>query len=175
MKNLLLLAAPLALMACNDGADENGSAPDGPPGLSGTNPPVPAAPADVAALRSAVCTDVAQFYFETLSSGEYDRAALAWNDPVIDGARLKALLTGYRAAQIEWEEPELETGAGMPTCMVSGTLVDAANDATEPQRGTVTFQRVPDSETAEGQATRWQIERQTFIEPMTRAGRGDPA
>lgn len=173
MRKLFLLGAPLALMACDDGAQGDVAAPDGPdgsPGLSGTNPPVPIAPADLAALRSEQCADVAQFYFENWTGGETGRAALVWDDPVVDSARLDALLADYAEPQVAWEEPDLDTGNGMPRCEVTGTLADAADETVDPAQGSVTFRRVLEPETSEGQATRWQIESQTFVEPLERSG-----
>lgn len=171
MKKCAILLAPLALAACGEtpGAP---SAQEGAPGLSGPNPPVPMAPADLAALRSEECVGVAKFYFEALSSGEYDRAALAWDDPVVDGARLKAVLGAYTEPQIAWQEPEVMIGEGMPTCTVRGTLTDAADADLAAEEGTVIFNRVPEAETNEGQASRWRIEGQTFIESLQRSGRG---
>ena len=171
MRLLAMMLAPLALVACGD-ADETPATGEEAPGLSGPNPPVPIAPADQAALRSEKCATAAQFYFEALSSGEYGRAALLWDDPVIDGARLEALLAGYTTPQIAWEEPEVSTGEGMPSCTVTGTLTDAAKADTPPRRGSLVMDRVLEPETSEGQATRWRIESQTFIEPLERSGRG---
>lgn len=131
--------------------------------------------ADFPALQSRSCMDVVGFYSDALAAGEYDNAALAWADPVIDGARLQALFNGYGRPALQWDEPTEEGAAGSLYCTITGTLTDAANPGTAPRTGTLTLRRVNDVDGASAQQLRWTIRSSTFIEPLERSGTGSPA
>jgi hypothetical protein len=93
-----------------------------------------------------------------------------WNDPVIDGARLKALFTGYRQPAIAFTGSEQEGAAGSSYCTVRGTLTDAANPAKPAQKGEIVLKRVNDVPGATPAQLRWTIRSSTFVEQMQRTG-----
>ena len=176
---MIRFALPLAIIALAGCDAERPAEQSGPPGLSAPQPPIPAAPEDLTALRSEDCVDAAQFYLEMWGSREYDRAALAWDDPVIDGARLEALLAGYEEPEFTWTEPSgeqpFEAGA-LPRCQIVVTLLDASNPETAPRRGTINFLRVTEAPGPQGETPgRWRIQSQTLVEELQRAGRDSPA
>jgi len=134
--------------------------------------PLPPQVADFPALSSRTCMDVAGFYGDAIAAGEWDRAALAWSDPVIDGARLQALFAGYKRPVITWGDPVQEGAAGSLYCTVEGTLTDGDAIATPPQTGTLELKRVNDVDGATERQLRWTIRSSTFIERTERSGTG---
>ena len=110
----LPFAAALLLTAC--GGQEEAPAPEASetvrPPLEEIEPKLPPQVADFPVLASQDCVEVVEFYLEAISSREYARAALVWDDPVIDSARLEAVFGPYGEAQVEWTEPAVEGAAG---------------------------------------------------------------
>ena len=127
--------------------------------------------ADFPALSSRACADVARFYTDALAAREWDRAALVWADPVIDGARLESIFGSYRLLSITWGEPAEEGAAGSLYCTVEGTLTDADEPAKGTQPGTLVLKRVNDVPGATPTQLRWTIQSSSFIEPTERSGR----
>src|SRR5690606_13285140 len=117
--------------------------------------PLPPQVADFPALASKDCATVVEFYLEALGGGDWDRAALGWDDPVIDGARLEAVFGHYRELQLAWNEPFVEGAAGSVYCTVSGTLTDAQDPAKPPVAGTLLLQRANDVPGATADQLRW--------------------
>lgn len=136
--------------------------------------PLPPQVADFPALASKDCGEVAQFYLEALGGREWAQAALVWNDPVIDGARLEAVFGGYKELQLVWTEPMVEGAAGSSYCTVSGTLTDAQDPAKPPVEGTLELKRVNDVPGATPDQLRWTLRSSTFVEPLERSDRGEP-
>lgn len=163
-------AGVLLLAACG-GADE----PD--PQASELPAPVldqqelPLQAADFSALASKDCGDVVKFYVDAVGSGEWERAALVWDDPVIDGARLAAVFAAYDAPQIEATEPSVEGAAGSLYCTVNGTLIDSANSATPPSGGDLLLRRTNDVPGATPEQLRWTLQSSTFVENVERSSR----
>ena len=159
----------LALAACGSDSAEQEEASD--PGFASVQPPIPVSPEVVETLRSADCVDVAQFYFEALSSGEYEQAALVWDDPVIDAERLRAVFADFGQPQFSWQKPATQAERGLPVCTVRASLTDAADAEVAPVTGTITFERVPETVAPEGGPSRWQAMEQTFIDRLARSAR----
>jgi hypothetical protein len=163
----------LALLAggCG-GAEEQAARADkteaeSPPALPGPGraPQV----SDFAELASRDCPTVVQFYLEALSGREWDKAALVWDDPVVDGARLEAVFDAYKDLQLEWQEPFVEGAAGSSFCTVSGKLTDAGDPAKVMVEGTLLLQRVNDVPGATPDQLRWTLQSSTFVERLERA------
>ena len=129
---------------------------------------------DFPALASRDCGAVVEFYLEALGGREWARAALVWDDPVIDGARLEAVFGGYRELQLAWSDPAVEGAAGSLYCTVSGTLTDAGDPAKRPVEGTLLLRRTNDVPGATPDQLRWTLRSSTFVEPLDRAGAGEP-
>ena len=171
---LIALSAALAIAGCGESSD-----PPPPPAETDSAPlgagpaRLPLQVADFPQLASKDCVAVAQFYFEALGGRQFEQAALVWDDPVIDGARLEAVYGAYQEPQIEWNEPFVEGAAGSLHCAVSGTLADAG-DPTKPTReGTLMLRRVNDVPGATPDQLRWTIRSSTFVEPLERSGTGE--
>jgi hypothetical protein len=172
---MLAVAAALALTGCG-GNDE--TAPEAEPTV-GSAPALgegrlPLQAADFPGLASEDCVEVAQFYLEAIGGREFERAALVWNDPVIDAARLEALFGGYRVPEFAWNEPFVEGAAGSLYCTVSGVLRDAEDPAKAPREGTLLFRRVNDVPGATADQRRWTLRSSTFVERMERSAQGAP-
>ena len=135
---------------------------------------LPPQAADFPALASKDCAEVVRFYLEALGSREYARAALVWNDPVIDAARLEAVFGGYRQARVEAADPAVEGAAGSLYCTVTGTLTDAADPAEPPVEGELTLRRVNDVSGATPDQLRWTLRSSTFVEKLERSTQGQP-
>ncbi|HWK40503.1 MAG TPA: hypothetical protein VNR60_01105 [Croceibacterium sp.] len=172
----LALAALLLASAC-DSSPQEASAPSEAP--VGTEPaptvtePVqsagrPAQVDDFPDLQSRDCATVARFYADALAARQFDRAALVWNDPLIDSVRLTTLFTGYSAPRIAAEEPVTEGAAGSLYCTVPGTLTDGGNLARPPEHGELVLRRVNDVPGATSDQLRWTLRSSTFIEPLER-------
>jgi hypothetical protein len=172
MKRAALLPA-LLLAAC--GGDPE-PAPDPTETAAPTLPAGKLSPqvADYPELASKDCAEVAEFYFEALSSREYAQAALVWDDPVIDAARLEAIFGGYGEAQVEWTEPSVEGAAGSLYCTVAGTLTDAGDPARPAMEGQLILRRANDVPGATPDQLRWTLQSSTFVENLERSGRGEP-
>jgi hypothetical protein len=112
---------------------------------------------------------VVEFYLEALSGREWDKAALVWDDPVIDGARLEAVFGAYKDLQLEWPEPFAEGAAGSSFCTVSGKLTDVADPAKVMIEGTMLLRRVNDVPGATPDQLRWTLQSSTFVERLERA------
>ena len=132
--------------------------------------PLPAPAQDLAVLDSRDCPTIVQAYVDALARNDFALAARVWNDPVIDGARLKALFTGYRQPAIAFTGSEQEGAAGSSYCTVRGTLTDAANPAKPAQKGEIVLKRVNDVPGATPAQLRWTIRSSTFVEQMQRTG-----
>jgi hypothetical protein len=167
------LSLALLLAAC-------GGDPEPAPEASETAAPalpageLPPQVSDFPVLASKDCAEVAEFYLEALSSREYAQAALVWDDPVIDAARLEAVFGGYREAQVEWTDPAVEGAAGSLYCTVTGTLTDAADLARPPLDGTLVLRRVNDVPGATPDQLRWTLQSSTFVEKLERSTQGEP-
>ncbi|HYD24369.1 MAG TPA: hypothetical protein VEB68_06205 [Croceibacterium sp.] len=168
-----LAMAVIALLAGCDGGDQAPTAATGPAAPLG-EAPLPPQAAEFPALASRDCAEVVRFYVEALGAREFARAALAWDDPVIDGARLEAVFGGYQVPRVAWREPAVEGAAGSLYCTVAGTLSDAADPAKAPVDGTVTLRRANDVPGATPDQLRWTLRSSTFVEPIERSSRGEP-
>lgn len=167
---LLALAAVLLASAC-DRSPEPSASPTGD-AVAPSVPQVEEAPpqvSDFPELRNRDCLAVVRFYLDSIAVGEFGRAALVWNDPTIDGARLAALFAGYTAPRIEPGQPEVEGAAGSLFCTVSGTLTDTANPATPPFDGELVLRRVNDVPGATPDQLRWTLRSSTFVAPLERS------
>ncbi|MBT2134817.1 hypothetical protein KK137_10765 [Croceibacterium sp. LX-88] len=131
--------------------------------------PVPAtsrAPvvADYPVLSSKDCERVVELYFDAITDGKYALAALVWNDPAIDAARLGAAYRSYQMADFDWQDPEVEGAAGSLYCTVKATLTDADDRSRSPEEGTMVLRRVNDVPGATPDQLRWTIRSSTFVE-----------
>lgn len=165
-------ALALLVAACSAG-DEPAPAPV----ETATARPVAPAPtpaAEYPVLASKNCAEVVEFYLEALGGREWATAALVWDDPVIDGARLAAVFGGYRELQLEWTEPVVEGAAGSLYCTVGGTLTDAQDRAKSPVDGTLLLRRVNDVPGATPDQLRWTLRASTFVERLERSDGGKP-
>lgn len=135
-----------------------------PPSLT----PLPQPTRDLAVLDSRDCRTVAQAYVEALVRGDYAFAARVWDDPVVDGERLKALFAGYRQPTIAIGGVEQEGAAGSLYCTVSGRLTDAANPAKAAQSGELVLRRVNDVPGATPAQLRWRVRSSSFVENVER-------
>ena len=171
-------AAPLLallLAACGgdpEPAPEPPEVPTPAPAL-GANA-LPPQVADFPVLASNDCAEVVEFYLEALSSREYARAALVWDDPVIDAARLEAVFGGYGEAQVEWTEPFTEGAAGSLFCTVTGELTDAADPTRPMLEGTLLLRRANEVPGATPDQLRWTLQSSTFVEKLKRSTQGEP-
>ena len=158
MRNIvnLALGAALAVAGCS-GAEPDGE--EAAPALQA---------ADFPELASANCVDVAQFYFEAISGGEFAEAALVWGDPVVDGARLEALFASYPKPEITWGDPFEEEGENSQLCSITGVLTDAGDPQMPAREGTLLLTRNGGDQSG---SARWLVESSTFIEPLRRSER----
>ena len=162
------LAAALLLPGCSAGED-----PAPTPSEATPDRAVPIV-ADFPPLASKDCSEVVEFYLEALGGREWARAALVWNDPAVDAARLEAVFGRYRELQLEWPDPFVEGAAGSLYCTVSGKLTDAANPTIPFAEGTLLLKRVNDVPGAVPDQLRWTLRSSTFVEPLERSGGGEP-
>ena len=130
--------------------------------------------ADFPALVSKDCAEVVQFYLEELGGREWAVAALAWDDPAIDAARLEAVFGSYGELQLAWTEPSVEGAAGSLYCTISGKLTDAQDPAKPPVEGTLELKRVNDVPGATPDQLRWTLRSSTFVETLERSDGGKP-
>jgi hypothetical protein len=130
--------------------------------------------ADFPVLAGKDCAAVVEFYLEALGGREWGRAALVWNDPAVDAARLEAVFGGYRELQLEWPEPAVEGAAGSLYCTVTGKLTDARDPARPAVEGTLELKRVNDVPGATPDQLRWTLRSSTFVEPIARSEGGEP-
>jgi hypothetical protein len=165
------LAVVLLLAGCGAADDEapDNAEPTTPPALPGPGSAPQAA--NFPALASAECVAVVQFYFEAIGGREWDQAALVWDDPVIDGARLAAVFAGYRLPQIEWTEPFEQDAPGGRFCTVSGKLTDAEDPAKVLRQGTLLLRRGASAAAGQPDQSRWTLQSSTFVESLERARR----
>lgn len=163
------LAAVALLAGC-------GSEPEPSPGASEAAAPVEALPqiADFPVLASKDCVEVVQFYLEAIGGGEWAQAALVWNDPVIDAARIEAIYAGYEEPQVEWTEPSVEGAAGSLYCTVAGKLTDAKDAAKPLTEGTLLLRRANDVPGATPDQLRWTLRSSTFVERLDRSEGSEP-
>ncbi len=183
MRAALPIATAVLLTGCGS-QDEAAPAPvetaaaptSAPAGTGATLAPAPLPPqvADFPVLASKKCDEVVEFYLEALSGREWAQAALVWNDPVIDGARLEAVFGGYKDLQLAWNEPFVEGAAGSAYCTVSGKLTDAKDAAKAPVEGTLLLKRVNDVPGATPDQLRWTLRSSTFVERLERSDGGKP-
>ncbi|ANU07019.1 hypothetical protein A6F65_00697 [Paraurantiacibacter namhicola] len=169
---MAVAAMAMALSACGgndapeqpqDGAELAGQ------GLSG--PTI----ADFPVLQSDDCADVAQFYFDAIAAREFDRAALVWDDPVVDDARLGALFAGYTQPKFTVSDIRRDEAGPSESCTITGALADLADPARVLREGTVILQRAAGDQASTPDQQRWRVQSSDFIEEMQRAGRGGPA
>jgi hypothetical protein len=161
----LPLAAALALAGCEASEEQ---APESPAASE-----APEA-ADASALASRDCVDVVQFYLEALGGRDWARAALVWNDPAVDAARLEAVFAGYEEPQVEWTEPFVEGAAGSSYCTVAGKLTDAGDPAKPLREGTLLLRRVNDVPGATPDQLRWTLQSSTFVDRLERSAGSEP-
>jgi len=171
----LALAALLLASACDSSPQEAAAPSETPvatePAPTVSEPVQSAAPAqvnDFPDLQSRDCAIVARFYADALAARQFDRAALVWNDPLIDSARLATIFTGYSTPRIAAEEPVTEGAAGSLYCTVPGTLTDGGDLARPPEHGELVLRRVNDVPGATPDQLRWTLRSSTFIEPLER-------
>jgi hypothetical protein len=167
----LSLAAALLLAGC--GGEEPAPEASEAPALD-EGAKLPPQAADFPALASKDCGEVVEFYLEAISSREYPHAALVWDDPVIDAARLEAVFGSYKEAQVEWTEPFVEGAAGTLHCTTSGKLTDARDPAKLLREGTLLLRRSNDVPGATPDQLRWTLQSSTFVENLARSQRGEP-
>jgi hypothetical protein len=167
----LALAATVLLAGC--GANDE-PAPEASEAPALGEAPLPPQAADFPALASKDCVAVVQFYLEAIGGREWDKAALVWDDPVVDAARLEAVFAAYKVPQIEWTEPFVEGAAGSSYCTVSGKLSDAEDAAKPLLEGTLLLKRVNDVPGATPDQLRWTLQSSTFVEKLERSARGEP-
>ena len=165
------LAAALLLASC--GGEEPAPEASELPAL-GEGAKLPPQAADFPELESEDCAEVVEFYLEAISSREYPPAALVWDDPVIDAARLEAVFGTYKEAQVEWTEPFVEGAAGSLHCTISGKLTDARDPAKLLREGTLLLRRSNDVPGATPDQLRWTLQSSTFVENLARSKRGEP-
>jgi hypothetical protein len=176
MRLALILA--LALSACGPQQDEDAlvtSGESGPEEAPVPPEPVGPTPEQLAQLESRDCREVATAYSLALERRAFEFAARFWDDPVIDGTRLEALFDGYARPTIEISEIRQEGAAGSLFCTVTGALTDAGDPAKPPRQGEIVLKRVNDVPGATPEQLRWTIRSSTFVEPMERSGKGEPA
>jgi len=170
-------ALAMALLAAGCGGtdepaqDEAAAAPPTTPSAAPALPGPGRAPqvADFPDLASKDCPTVVEFYLEALSGREWDKAALVWNDPVIDGARLESVFGAYKDLRLEWPEPLVEGAAGSSYCNVSGKLTDVGDRAKAMVEGTMLLRRVNDVPGATPDQLRWTLQSSTFVERLERS------
>ena len=172
-RSALPFAAALLLAGCG-ASDEPAPEASEPPALDAAAANLPPQVADFSVLASRDCAAVVEFYLEALGGREWLQAALVWDDPVIDDARLEAVFSGYRELQLEWPEPFVEGAAGSSFCTVSGTLTDAGDPAKPPIEGTLLLRRVNDVPGATPDQLRWTLRSSTFVEPLARSDGSEP-
>ncbi|HLT02594.1 MAG TPA: hypothetical protein VK001_10455 [Geminicoccaceae bacterium] len=172
MKRAAPSLAFLALLA-GCGAEQE---PAPSPTASETQAPAPAPlqVEDFPALASKECVDVVQFYLEAIGGHEWVQAALVWNDPAVDAARLEAVFGGYGEPQVEWTDPFVEGAAGSLFCSVAGKLTDAQDPAKPLTEGTLLLRRVNDVPGATPDQLRWTLLSSTFVERLERGQGGEP-
>lgn len=171
----LTLLLSVALAACGGGTpaqlpeeEAQEAAPVLPPPLSREE--LQLTPSEREALSAPSCRDVVRAYSAALERNAFEFASRFWDDPVIDGERLTALHEGYVSPRID-QVRAIEDPADNPViCSVTGALIDASNSGTEPRQGELTLRRL-----SVEREERWVIVESTFVEPMQRAGRGEPA
>jgi hypothetical protein len=173
MNRNALLFAPLLLAGCG-GTEEPAAEPGEAPAPALGAQELPPQAADFPALASRECGDVVAFYLEALGANEWAKAALVWDDPVVDGARLEALLSGYASPRFAVSEPVIEGAAGSAYCTVAGTLTDAGEPARAPLEGALTLRRANDVPGATPEQLRWTLQSSTFVENLVRSARGQP-
>ncbi len=167
------LTAGLLLAGCG-GEEPASKASEAPPALGAGPVKLPPQAADFPELASKDCGEVVEFYLEAISSREYPQAALVWDDPVIDAARLEAVFGSYQEAQVEWTEPFVEGAAGSLHCTISGKLTDARDPAKLLREGTLLLRRSNDVPGATPDQLRWTLQSSTFVENLARSTRGEP-
>jgi hypothetical protein len=172
-RGAIVLAAALLLTGC-EGSQDPAPAPSEAPAAALGQAKLPPQVGDYPALASKDCAEVVGFYLEALSTHEYAQAALVWDDPVIDAARLEAVFGSYKQAQVEWTEPFVEGAAGSLYCTVSGKLTDADDPAKPLREGTLLLRRANDVPGATPDQLRWTLQSSTFVENLERSGRGEP-
>ena len=169
---LLIFGPVFGLAAC--GGDSDAPAPDATASLA-PQENTPLDWRDFEALRSEDCRTVAQFYFDAVAAQQFKQAALVWDDPVVDDARLAALFAGYTQPQFTIDQVMEEGAAGTLYCTVTGALADLGDPSKVLREGEVVLRRVNNIPGASGDQMRWTVQSSTFIEDMQRAGRGEPA
>mgnify|MGYP001557721769 CR=1 FL=1 len=176
---LAALLMPLVLAGC--GSPEQAPAPQAsePAPAAAVSPapvapptlgPIPQPTPDLAVLDSRDCRTVALAYAYARARGDFALAARGWNDPVIDDARLKALLARYKQPSIALSGLEPDGAAGSSYCTVSGSLTDAGDKAQAASKGEIVLKRVNDVPGATPSQLRWTIRSSTFVEKMQRTG-----
>lgn len=171
----VVLAAALALAACGGQNDDEALVTSGESGPTEAPalPPVPVGPSpeELAQLESRDCRTVADAYLGAIRRHAFAFAALVWDDPVIDDARLAALFDGYASPAVEIADVGQEGAAGSLYCTVTGTLTDAGDLAQPPVEGELVLRRVNDIPGATPDQLRWTLQSSTFVEKLERSGR----
>ena len=168
-----LLAVGLLVAGCGSSEEPSADTAEAP-ALGGSETRLPPQVADFPALASKDCAEVVQFYLEAVGGREWDKAALVWDDPVVDAARLAAVYGGYKVPKVEWTEPFVEGAAGSLYCTVSGKLTDEGDAAKVLLEGTLLLRRANDVPGATPDQLRWTLQSSTFVENLARSARGEP-
>lgn len=175
MKRLAILTVLGLLTACNspEAEDETTQATQAGKALTLPAPSDPLSADELAQLEAGDCRTVAEAYFDAVTRQDFGFAEEFWDDPVIDGARLEALFTGYRRPVIEIVDVMEEGAAGTLYCTVTGALADTEDPERPMREGEIVLTRVNDVPGATAEQLRWRIDSSTFIEPMQRARRAE--
>jgi hypothetical protein len=123
---------------------------------------------DTAVLDSRDCRTVAQAYADAVARGDFAFAAMVWNDPGIDSARLKTSFARYKKPAIAIASIEQEGAAGSLYCTVTGSLADKNDPAKALQQDEIVLRRVNDVPGATPAQLRWTIRSSTFVENLQR-------
>ncbi|KRA80711.1 hypothetical protein [Altererythrobacter sp. Root672] len=172
----LALAGTILLAGCGGPgepapeASVTGKAPT--PAETPAQPQRPPAVADYPVLSSKDCEEVAELYFDAITDRKFALAALVWNDPVVNAARLETAYYRYKMPQFDWQEPEVEGAAGSLFCTVKATLTDGDDRSRAAVEGSVVLKRVNDVPGATPDQLRWTIRSSTFVENPEDAPQG---
>lgn len=165
-RSVLLLAAPLLLLACSaeDNADTTVPAPTAEPQAveiveapAATPEAGPTLALDPAVLESRDCRAVVEGYLTALVRGEFVFAARFWNDAAVNAEKLAANFAAHPLLQISIVGLGVEGAAGSLYCTADVVIGDAENPSGPGATGDIVLRRVNDVDGASAQQLRWTI------------------